>query len=182
MVSQESGDECAFDTAGESHTLAARPAALQKRTITLAGLVTLVFAQLIILLLFLPMAGIAFHDLRWVLLACTALLGSTALAGLNLGAALLINSVQGYHAIMGLVLFPLWIVSGAMFPIPQEGVLSLLSQLNPMTHIAALFREALIPELTHSRVLEHLGLLLIQAILGVLFTRAMTHHRKANHV
>ncbi|MEN9528375.1 MAG: hypothetical protein RI932_248 [Pseudomonadota bacterium] len=148
----------------------------------IAGLVTLVLAQLAILLVFVPLAGLSFTALNWGLLLLTAILGSTALAGLNLGAALLINSVQGYHSIMGLILFPLWIVSGAMFPLPQEGLMAGLAMLNPMTHIAALFRFALIDTPTADQLWSHLGFLALHAAVCVYFTTLMTRNRKARHV
>jgi len=148
----------------------------------IAGLVTLVLAQLAILLLFVPLAGLSFTALNWGILALSAVLGSTALAGLNLGAALLINSVQGYHAIMGLILFPLWIVSGAMFPLPSEGIMAFLAILNPMTHIASLFRFALIDPPTASQLWSHLTPLMLQAVVCVFFTTLMTRNRKARHV
>ena len=52
-----------------------------------------------------------------------------------------VDSSQGYHAIMSVVLFPLWIFSGAAFP--TEGVpgwLHALMQINPLTHALALIR------------------------------------------
>ena len=148
----------------------------------ISGLVTLVIVQLVLLLLFAPIAGFDILNLQWLLLIAAAVLGSSTLAGLNLGAALLINSVQGYHAVMGLVLFPLWIVSGAMFPIPTDGLVGVIANVNPMTHITALFQDALISDQANYRTTKHLIILSIQAIVSVMFTRAMTRHRKAHHV
>jgi ABC-type multidrug transport system permease subunit len=147
-----------------------------------SGLVTLVLVQLALLLLFLPFTGLSYASLNYTLLIIAAVVGSTSLAALNLGAALLINSVQGYHAVMGLILFPLWIVSGAMFPIPQGGLLGTLAIINPMTHISALFRDALLPPQNLNQSLIHFSFLLIQAVVCVWFTTAMTRNRKARHV
>ena len=146
-----------------------------------AGLITLVLAQLSILLLFLPIAGLSYANVQWLTLVTGAVLGSAALAALNLGSALLINSVQGYHAVMGLLLFPLWIVSGSMFPIAEHGVLAWIAALNPMTHIATLFRCALLGEASTSSVAWHIAILSIEAFLCLCFTTAMTKSRKARH-
>lgn len=46
-----------------------------------------------------------------------------------------VDSSQGYHAIMSVVLFPLWIFSGAAFPVDGvPGWLRLLMTVNPLTH------------------------------------------------
>lgn len=148
----------------------------------IAGLVTLVLVQLAILLVFIPIAGLRFTDIHWAVLISGAALGSAVLAGVNLGAALLINSVQGYHAVMGLLLFPLWIVSGAMFPIPDVGVWSWLAALNPMTHISALFRAGVLSGAESPSTFMHMFILLIQFVLAVWFATAMTQSRKARHV
>jgi ABC-type polysaccharide/polyol phosphate export permease len=109
-------------------------------------------------------------------------LGSAALGGLNLGAALWMNSVQGYHAVMGLLLFPLWIVSGAMFPIPQSGLWGWMAALNPMTHMTGLFQIGLLGPANYQQLLNHSLILLLQCLLAIWFTTAMMKTRKAAHV
>lgn len=148
----------------------------------ISGLVTLVVIQIAILLLFVPIAGISFQTIQWGTLFAGIILGSAVLSGVNLGAALLINSVQGYHAVMGLILFPLWIVSGAMFPIPEQGLWSWIAALNPMTHTTLLFRMGLLGAPQSSDSTSHVLILLLQLILAVWFTSAMTQSRKARHV
>lgn len=50
------------------------------------------------------------------------------------------RSTQGFHAIMNLFLMPMWLLSGAFFPIPNEaaswaeGLLHRIMQLNPATY------------------------------------------------
>lgn len=146
------------------------------------GLITLVFIQLVILLAFAPFAGLNLTEVNWAQFLTGALLGTAALAGLNLGAALLINSVQGFHAVMGLILFPLWIVSGAMFPVPTEGALGALSALNPMSHIASLFRLALIPSNAANVPNFSATLLLVQAGLSLWFATTMLKNRRVHSV
>lgn len=148
----------------------------------IAGLVTMVALQIAILLVFVPIAGLSFADIHWLFLLAATVFGSAVLAGVNLGAALLIPSVQGYHAIMGLLLFPLWIVSGAMFPIPETGAWALVAALNPMTHTSALFRAGLLGAPNMEQAFSHALILAVQLILAVWFTAAMTRTRKASHV
>ncbi|NBW82958.1 hypothetical protein EBR21_14500 [bacterium] len=148
----------------------------------IAGLVTLVCVQILILVLFSPLAGLSPTQIHWPFLLAAVVLGSSVLAGINLGAALLINSVQGYHAVMGLVLFPLWIVSGAMFPIPQSGLLSWLAAFNPMTHTTALFHAGILGTVEPSQRVWHLVILLVQLVVSIWFTTKMTESRKARHV
>jgi ABC-type multidrug transport system permease subunit len=147
-----------------------------------AGLITLVIVQLIILLAFAPLADLSLTSVNWLQFVITAVVGTATLAGINLGAALLINSVQGFHAVMGLILFPLWIISGAMFPIPSEGALGALSAFNPMSHIATLFRFSLIPGASVSTAPLSFGILLIQATLSLWFATAMISNRRVQSV
>ena len=45
-----------------------------------------------------------------------------------------ISSVSGYHGVMNLVIMPLWLGSGSVFPLPQEGMLSFLGLVNPLSY------------------------------------------------
>jgi ABC-2 type transport system permease protein len=54
------------------------------------------------------------------------------------------SSTQGFHAVMNLLLVPMWVLSGAFFPV--EGASSWLQAvvaLNPMHYMYALFRATL---------------------------------------
>jgi ABC-2 type transport system permease protein len=53
---------------------------------------------------------------------------SLALTALGVFFAWPMESTQGFHAIMNLVLMPLWLLSGAFFPIPQPGADSPVGQ------------------------------------------------------
>ncbi|MCP5117732.1 MAG: ABC transporter permease, partial [bacterium] len=45
------------------------------------------------------------------------------------------ESSQGFHAVMNLVLFPLWMVSGALFPMEEaHGWMQWLMRVNPLTY------------------------------------------------
>jgi len=67
-------------------------------------------------------------------------LGLTALGYLF---AWKIDSVQGYHAVMSLVLLPMWLLSGAFFPGTGSVWLTWLIRLNPLTYGVAGLRRVL---------------------------------------
>ena len=54
-----------------------------------------------------------------------------------------LDSVQGFHAIMSVVLMPMWLVSGAMFPGEDSVVLSWIIRLNPLSYGVAGVRRLL---------------------------------------
>lgn len=76
---------------------------------------------------------------------CMLALAALALTALGVFFAWPMESTQGFHAIMNLVLMPLWLLSGAFFPIPLPTAQSPLGQwtmhwlmrLNPLSYIIA---------------------------------------------
>ncbi len=80
----------------------------------------------------------------WV--AATLLLGVTAWALTALGFvfAWQTDSSQGYHALMSVVLFPMWLLSGAFFP-AQTGWLYGLIRANPLSYAVAGLRHLMFP-------------------------------------
>jgi len=76
-------------------------------------------------------------------LASLGILGLVALSVTALGFATAwgTDSTQGYHAIMNLLLMPMWVLSGAFFPLTGAPAwLQLLMRLNPMTYALAALR------------------------------------------
>lgn len=67
-----------------------------------------------------------------------------ALTSLGLVIAWRMDSTQGFHAIMNLILMPIWILSGAVFPAAgAAGWLAWVMQLNPLTYGMAALRRTL---------------------------------------
>jgi len=66
------------------------------------------------------------------------------------------ESTQGYHAAMNMVMLPMWLLSGAFFPIPAQSdgmplgqrILQLMMQCNPMSYIVAGIRHLCTPKNT----------------------------------
>lgn len=76
-------------------------------------------------------------------------LAALGMTGLGFVLAWRMESTQGFHAIMNLVLMPLWLLSGAFFPIPAataggtQTVLHAVMRLNPVTYAVAGVRQQL---------------------------------------
>lgn len=108
----------------------------------LAG-TTIALAQSVIFLLLLPFTGLA---LSWEGIGLSALVlffAGMALTALGLLISWSMSSTQGFHAVMNLLLMPMWLLSGALFP-PEgaAGWLAAIVRLNPMYYINALFQQA----------------------------------------
>lgn len=101
-----------------------------------AGVTTIVAVQTALFLLVAPVAGYPWGSIDWPLLLLVILLSNTALTCANFVFAWVLNSTQAYHGLMSVVLMPMWIVSGAMFP-PPSGAMGLVVALNPMSYAIA---------------------------------------------
>jgi len=55
------------------------------------------------------------------------------------------ESTQGFHAIMSVFLMPMWLLSGAFFPVPAQGWLSWIMRANPLTYGLAGLRRLVMP-------------------------------------
>jgi len=83
----------------------------------------------------------------WHLIPLVGFLAVCALAitGMGVCFAWPMESTQGYHAAMNMVMLPMWMLSGAFFPIPAgadalptgQRVMQILMQCNPMSYMVA---------------------------------------------
>jgi ABC-2 type transport system permease protein len=93
-----------------------------------------------------PLAGVNVAAVNGLLLCGALVLTALFLTALGFSLAWWINSAPGYHAVMSVVLIPMWVLSGAMFPLDAPGsVLGLLMRLNPMRFSVDAIRQALFP-------------------------------------
>ncbi|MFQ5507642.1 MAG: ABC transporter permease, partial [Planctomycetota bacterium] len=69
-----------------------------------------------LLLLLLPLAGLQFSLLSFLLALGMLALVSLGMTGMGFMFAWKLDSVSGYHAVMNLLLMPMWLLSGAFFP------------------------------------------------------------------
>jgi ABC-2 type transport system permease protein len=108
------------------------------------GSTVLATGQAVLFLALAPMAGLPLSWAQLPAILLATVLVSFALGGLGFLVAWQIDSVQGFHSIMNLLLIPMWILSGALFP--AQGAsrwLGVLLKFNPLTYGVAAVRHAL---------------------------------------
>jgi ABC-2 type transport system permease protein len=112
----------------------------------IAGGTTLAFLQGLIFLCLSPVVGIHIKMISLMYLLLILLLISFGLTGLGFLIAWQLDSTQGFHAIMNLVLIPMWLMSGALFPIASAPVwLRTVMYANPLSYgVAALGQNFLV--------------------------------------
>jgi ABC-2 type transport system permease protein len=82
---------------------------------------------------------------------------SVALTALGFSIAWRMDSTHGFHAVMSVFLFPMWLLSGAFFPATGDGWLAWIVRLNPLTYGVAGLRHYLQFTGSASRVLPDPG-------------------------
>jgi len=108
------------------------------------GASTVGLAQAALLLLLAPWAGFAPGSIRYPALVLALGLTALTLTAIGFAVAWWLDSIQGYHVVMSVALFPAWVLSGAMFP--AEGLHPVMRALvvsNPLTYAVAAVRGAL---------------------------------------
>lgn len=141
------------------------------------GSATLAWLQGMVFLVFAPLAG--FHPGAGDLaaLAVFIFLIAFTLTGFGFTMAWRMESTAGFHAIMNLVLFPMWIVSGAVFPMATaHGWIKALMWINPMTYCVSMLNGALhmadaTPDVTTSLVITAAFGILLLLTSGMLAAR-----------
>jgi len=74
---------------------------------------------------------------------------SFTMAALGFLIAWKFDSTQGYHAVMNLVLLPMWLLSGALFPVAgAPGWLGWVMRANPLTYGVEALRASLYPQMS----------------------------------
>ncbi len=90
-----------------------------------------------------PLAGIPIGPHQVALLLPALILVGFAMTGLGFLVAWPMDSTQGFHAIMNIFLMPLWMMSGALFPMPSgTGWLYWAGALNPVSYGVTAIRSA----------------------------------------
>ena len=110
------------------------------------GGTTLAAIQGMIFLLFAPFAGIHLKVPQVLLVAVVVFLVSFALTALGFAIAWPMDSTAAFHGIINLFLIPLWLLSGAMFPITRaSGWIRVVMYMNPLTYGVEALRALLYP-------------------------------------
>jgi ABC-2 type transport system permease protein len=110
------------------------------------GGTTLALVQGLLVLVLAPLAGLPLALGQVVAAAGVMALVAFALTNLGLVIAWRMQSTQGFHAIMNLILIPIWLLSGAFFPATGVAApLSWVMRLDPLTYGLAALRACLDP-------------------------------------
>lgn len=108
------------------------------------GGTTLAVIQGLLVLAAGPLAGVRFGVGAFAAAVLFLVLVSFALTGLGMVIAWAMDSSGGFHAIMNLLLMPMWMLSGAVFPYSgAHSALRALMLLNPLTYAVDGLRRAL---------------------------------------
>jgi len=108
------------------------------------GATTLAVLQALMFLALAPIAGISLDLQKFFGLAGVLTMMGFSLSALGYLIAWRMESTQGFHAIMNLLLIPLWLLSGALFP-PSgaPGWIRGIIRANPLTYGIAAVRQIL---------------------------------------
>ena len=108
------------------------------------GGTTLAVLQGALTLAFAPFIGIPLTFLSTLATVAVMVLVALGLTSLGLLIAWRMDSTQGFHAIMNLILIPIWLLSGAFFPASgAPAPLSWLMAIDPLTYGMAALRRCL---------------------------------------
>ncbi len=108
------------------------------------GGTTLAVAQGALLLALAPMVGVPLTLSAALASVAVMAVVAFALTSLGLVIAWRMESTQGFHAIMNLILMPIWLLSGAFFPVAgAAGWLGWAMHLNPLTYGMGALRRCL---------------------------------------
>ena len=108
------------------------------------GGATLAWLQGAAFLALAPFAGLTLRPASIAAASGVLALLAVGLAALGFAMAWRVDSTQGFHAVMNVILIPMWMLSGAFFPLAgAPGWLGALMRWNPLTYGVAALRQAL---------------------------------------
>jgi ABC-2 type transport system permease protein len=108
------------------------------------GAATLGWIQGLMLLVFAPLAGVSIGLLNLLGVVAAMFLISFTLTGLGFAIAWKMDSTAAFHGIMMLLLVPMWMVSGALFPMATaHGWVKAIMWINPLTYSVSLLNYTL---------------------------------------
>ena len=140
---------------------------------TMVGLI-----QALVFLLLAPTVGIKFSVQTMLLTTAVMFMVGFGLTGLGFMLAWRMDSTAGFHAVMNLLLMPMWLLSGASFPAAgAHPGMAMVMSLNPLTYGLAAVRRTIYagnPEAT-----ADLPSMSVSLVVAFLFSAAMfagTYH------
>ena len=134
----------------EGFLLSVLPAPVNRAAIVLGkvlGGTTLAAIQGLLFLVFCPFIGVHLTAAGLGVAVLSTVLTAFALTSLGFAIAWKMDSPQAFHAIINLFLLPLWLLSGALFPVSSaSGWLRAIMLVNPLTYGMDALRTGLYPQ------------------------------------
>lgn len=145
----------------------------------LGGATTAVLQGLIVFIISL---ALGFRPEHWLLVPLTIVilsLLSVAIASFSSGIGSFVQDMQGFQAINQFLVFPLYFLSGALYPLQHvPNWLRIVAELNPMSYAVDAMRDTLIGQ-THFGLLKDLIVLSITVVVPVAFGAYRFRHIEA---
>jgi ABC-2 type transport system permease protein len=133
------------------------------------GGTTLSAVQGLIFLVFAPAVGVHITLGSFAVIVLAVFLMAFSLTALGFALAWRMESAQAFHAIVNLFLIPLWLLSGALFPVNgASGWIRWIMRLNPLTYGLDALRTALFPQTAAMNQLSLTGSLAILSVFTAL--------------
>jgi ABC-2 type transport system permease protein len=105
--------------------------------------------QAVIILILIPVLGISVTAAQFTWVVAASVLVSFCFTSMGILIAACIRSFDGYNVIMNFLVMPMFLLSGAMYPVTSmPAVLRQLSYLNPATYCVDLFKHILLRNAT----------------------------------
>ncbi|MFI0347457.1 MAG: ABC transporter permease [Chthoniobacterales bacterium] len=131
------------------------------------GGTTLAVLQAMLFCVLAPFAGIPIGGMQALLLLPAFILVGFCMTGLGFLVAWPMDSTQGFHAIMNIFLMPLWMMSGALFPMPAgSGWLYWVGLLNPVSYSVSVIRDAFMISSTNGVLADYTLSLIVTLLFG----------------
>jgi daunorubicin resistance ABC transporter membrane protein len=131
------------------------------------GATSVAFAQSLLFIALAPAAGFGVSTIDWPLLLSAVALSCFGLCALGFAVAWWLDSTAGYHVVMSVLLLPLWILSGSMFPAAKGSWIAWVQRCNPLSYAVSAVRRALYAgRLPGGTSIIHSGALELAVLLG----------------
>lgn len=128
------------------------------------GSATLATLNAVAFLLLGPTIGLTWSPLGLIAAVVVIVLMGIALSGLGVVIAWALDSTQGFHMIMNLLLVPMWLLSGALFPVSgAAGWVQALMAWNPLSYGVRALRAALYGSTTGPEFLSAIAVMSVFA-------------------
>lgn len=122
--------------------------------------------QGLLILLLAPLIGLSYGPLQFLAAGGVIFLAAVGLSALGFALAWRMDSIPGFHAVMNLLLFPMWILSGAFFPATGASAwVKTVMLLNPLSYAMSALRRVVYDTRT-SDALGDTSLPIALAVLG----------------